>query len=150
MTIINEESLLKQKYIREGLTPAAAYHKARAVMELRDELAEVPGYDHLSAGELLAAAEHEYQVGEDAVREYVEQVTPPARLTISRSDQGLWLQRGDRPGLLLSGREIAALLDQARRQLTATRKAAKARTITRRRQAEGRPTFAVIAGRKVA
>jgi hypothetical protein len=140
---INARHVLICRYMTEGLSPADAY--AKAVLEI---MAETRVGDQTTPdAELLRQAELEYLIGEEAMRDPIGRVD---RLTIRRSDKGLLLQRGAQPGLFITSHEIEDLIDQGRLQLTAERKASKARTINGRRQAEGRPTFAVVAGRKVA
>jgi hypothetical protein len=146
-TIINQESTLKQKYIRDGLDPAAAFEKARAVLEL---IAELRGRcPDLSEGELLRQAEQEATAGERAIRDYIDRVQRPAKLTTTPTAQGLYLERGEQ-WLLLSARECAALVDQIKGLLAADRKAQKQRRIHGRRLADGRDSgpWAVVAGRK--
>lgn len=147
MSIINEESVLKQKYIRDGMTPADAYRKAVEVMEIRDD--SRAGNPDMPEAELLRQAEQEWSYGEDAIRDVIGRVERKARLVISRTDTGFALQRG-RDGIELSDREATSLIDHVRGQLAAARKAQKAAQIHRLRQAEGRPPWgAVVAGRNV-
>jgi hypothetical protein len=142
--VIGRESTLKQKYIRDGLDAAAAFEKARAVLELIEELrVRCP---ELTEAQLLRDAEQDALASEEAIRDYVDRVERPAKLTIAPLDDGLHLQRGD-VDMLLTGHELDALLAHIRARLAANRKSEKRGRIHTRRLAEGRDAFRVVGGR---
>jgi hypothetical protein len=143
-TPINQQSVLTQKYIRQGLAPADAYAKAVAVLELIAEIRE--RCPDLTDAQVLRDAEQDYAAGEEAIRDHLGRVDRP--VTITPTAGGLYLERGPQ-WLLLSARETAALVDQIKQQLAAGRRAEKRGRIHRRRLAEGRQTWTprVVGGR---
>lgn len=141
--VLSETLALAQVYkTRDRMDDNAAYRKAEQVLELRDELIMTPGYDHLSVGDLLAAAEDEYQIGEAAMAEPVERYVRTMHVECRPLLGGFELIQGSQR-IQVPAHAVDRILDTIGQSRAQDRRAAKAR----RRQAEGRAPFRVVGGR---
>jgi hypothetical protein len=151
MKPLNETLALAHLYTtRDGLRDNPAYEKAEAVLEIRDELAELPELADRPAAELLRLAEMEYHAGEEALAECLGRATPRPRLEIRAADGGLEVVEGGRV-TLVPARDLERLIDRARAVLIAEQRSLPVRGRRlegRLRAGMARPSFRVVAGRK--
>lgn len=145
--ILSEVLALAQLYkTRDRLADNAAYEKAEAVLEIRDELREAPGFETAGAAELLKQAELEHDCCEEAMAEPVGRYVPVRHVECRPLLGGFELIQGNQR-IQIPAHAVDRILDAIGHSRALDRQAKKAARIHRRRQADGRPWGAVVGGR---
>lgn len=152
MKPLNETLALAQLYkTRDGLRDNPAYDKAEAVLEIRDELAALPELADRTAAELLRLAEMEYAVGEQALEDHLGTYVPVAHVECRPLLGGFEILQGDKR-IFIPSHRVAGVLETMRRSLAADKRAQRVtgkRLARRLESGMARPSFRVVAGRKV-